>query len=127
MPIKRLIFGLWTAVLLFAEIMIAIFAKGFIREYVGDVLAVICLYMFLRVFSPQQPQFMSAVAFCVAVVVELLQLTPLHSFLSERSEVLAVIAGGTFDYRDIICYIMGGMICAAIDWFIIGKSKKISG
>ncbi|MCH5204758.1 MAG: DUF2809 domain-containing protein [Oscillospiraceae bacterium] len=127
MPIRRLIFGFWTIILLFAEIMIGIFAKGFVRDYVGDVLVVICLYMLARVFLPQKPQFMSVIVFLAAVAAEFLQLTPLHSFLSEKSEILAAIAGGTFDYRDLICYLIGGLVCAAIDIFIIGKSKKISG
>lgn len=127
MPIRRLIFGFWTIILLFSEIMIGIFAKGFVRDYVGDVLVVICLYMLARVFLPQKPQFMSVIVFLAAVAAEFLQLTPLHSFLSEKSEILAAIAGGTFDYRDLICYLIGGLVCAAIDIFIIGKSKKISG
>ncbi|MCH5208405.1 MAG: DUF2809 domain-containing protein [Oscillospiraceae bacterium] len=127
MPVKRFIFGFWAVGILAVEVAIAFFAKGFIREYVGDVLAVVFLYMLARVFFPQKPQFMSAIAFGVSVIVELLQLTPLHGFLNERSEVLAVIAGGTFDYRDLICYFIGGLICAVVDIFIIGKSKKISG
>lgn len=127
MPSRRLIFGLWAAALLFAEILIAVIAKGFIREYIGDVLAVIFVYMAARVFFPQKPHFMSAIAFGISAVVELLQLSPLHSIISEKSEVLAVIVGGTFDYRDIICYFIGGAVCVLIDMFIIGGSKKISG
>lgn len=127
MPIKRFIFGIWTIALLFVEIIIAIFAKGFIREYVGDVLAVMFLYMLARVFFPQKPQFMSAIAFGIAAVVELIQLTPLHGIIKEKHKVLAVVIGGTFDHRDIICYFIGGAVCAVIDFFIIGKSKKISG
>ena len=53
MPIKRFIFGIWAVALLFVEIIIAIFSKGFIREYMGDVLAVVFLYMLARVFFPQ--------------------------------------------------------------------------
>ena len=127
MPVKRFIFGFWAIGMLFAEVMIAFFAKGFIREHLGDVLAVVFLYMLARVFFPQKPQFMSAIVLAASVAVEFLQLTPLHGFLNERSEALAVIVGGTFDYRDLICYFIGGLICAAVDIFIIGKSKKISG
>ncbi len=127
MAVKRFIFGFWAVVLLLAETAIGYFAKGFLREYVGDILAVIFIYLLMRVFFPQKPQFMSAVAFGIAAVVELIQLTPLHSIIKERYEVLAVVIGGTFDYRDIICYFIGGAVCAAIDFFIIGKSKKISG
>ncbi len=127
MPSRRLIFGIWAVALLFVEILIAVIAKGFMREYVGDVLAVIFVYMVARVFFPQKPHFMSAIAFGIAAVVELIQLTPLHGIISEKSEVLAVIVGGTFDYRDIICYFIGGAICVFIDMFIIGGSKKISG
>ena len=127
MPIKRFIFGIWAVALLFVEIIIAIFAKGFIREYVGDVLAVVFLYMLARVFFPQKPQFMSAITFGIATVIELIQLTPLNKIISRKSEVLAVIIGGTFDYRDLVCYLIGGCACAAADIFIIGKSKKISG
>ena len=87
MPIKRFIFGIWAVALLFVEIIIAIFAKGFIREYMGDVLAVVFLYMLARVFFPQKPQFMSAITFGIATVIELIQLTPLKKIISTKSEV----------------------------------------
>lgn len=127
MTTKRIIFGIWFTIVLIAEIMIGIFARGFMRAHIGDVLAVIGVYLFGRIIFPQKPQFLSAFAFGIAVIVELLQLTPLHGILAEKSEVLAVIVGGTFDYRDLICYFFGGILCAAVDFFIIGKSKKISG
>lgn len=127
MTTKRIIFGIWFAIVLIAEILIGIFARGFMRAHIGDVLAVMGVYFLGRIFLPQKPQFLSAFAFGIALLVELLQLTPLHGILAQKSEILAVIVGSTFDYRDIICYFIGGIICAAVDFFVIGKSKKISG
>lgn len=127
MTIKRIIFGVWFLIILIAEILIAVFADGFLRVHLGDVLAVICVYCLGRIILPQKPQFLSAFAFGIAVIVEVLQLTPLHEILVGISGTLAVIVGGTFDYKDLICYFIGGVICAVVDFFIIGKSKKISG
>lgn len=110
---KRLISAAIFAVVLGAEILIALFVHdSFVRPYIGDVLAVICVYFFARIFLPGKPRFLSVYVTLFAFCVELVQLTALSEILPR---VLAVIVGGTFDYTDLLCYLIGGAACFIAD------------
>lgn len=112
---KRLIFGLSALAVLGIEVLIAVFVHDkFVRPYLGDVLAVVFVYFGLRVLFPEKPQFVSLIAFGIAVAVELVQLTDLSELLGKGS-VFSVIVGGTFDFADILCYFCGGVVCFIID------------
>lgn len=110
---KRLICTYIFAAVLIAEILIALFVHDrFVRPYFGDVLAVVCVYFFMRIFLPEKPKFLSPFVTGFAFLVELIQLTD----LSEKvPPVIAVIVGGTFDFGDLLCYTAGGVICFIID------------
>lgn len=110
---KRLISAAIFAVVLGAEILIALFVHDrFIRPYIGDVLAVICVYFLARTFLSGKPRFLSIYVTLFAFCVELVQLTALSEMLPR---VLAVIVGGTFDYTDLLCYLIGGAACFIAD------------
>lgn len=109
---KRAIFFIAFFALLSAEVLIALFGKGFVRAYIGDVLAVILVYCLGRMFFPESPKLMSLIALGVAFAIELLQLTPLSEHLAEP---FATILGGTFDFADLLCYAVGGAVCFVID------------
>lgn len=118
---KRLIFGLAALAVLGIEVLIAVFVHdSFVRPYLGDVLAVVFVWLGLRILFPEKPRYMSLAAFGIAVAVELLQLTNL-SELFGRGSVFSVIVGGTFDFADILCYFCGGVVCFLLD---IGLFKK---
>ena len=69
---KRLIFAVLTILLLFTEVMIALFVHDkFIRPYVGDVLVVICIYTFVRIFIPEKFRWLPAAIFVFSSLVEL--------------------------------------------------------
>lgn len=119
---KKAVFaGIFSAILA-AEILIALFVHdGFVRPYLGDVLAVMCVYFFARIFLTQKPRFLSPFVTAFAFAVEFLQLTPLSDLLGKGS-VLGVIVGGTFDVKDLICYLAGGAICLVGEFTV--KSAK---
>lgn len=48
---KRIIFGLLTVLFLGIEILIGLYATGWVRYYLGDVLVVILIYTFIRFFG----------------------------------------------------------------------------
>ena len=50
---RGLLFGISTVLLLGIEIVIGMFAKGWIRNYLGDVLVVILLYTLVRTVTPK--------------------------------------------------------------------------
>lgn len=118
---KRLIFGLAAFAVLGIEVLIAVFVHdSFVRPYFGDVLSVVFVYLGLRVLFPEKPQFVSLIAFGIAVAVELVQLTSLSEIFGEGS-VFSVIVGGTFDFADILCYFCGGVVCFLLDIILLKK------
>ena len=52
---KRLIYFIASIALLIIEILIGLYAHGWIRNYLGDVLVVILLYTLFRTVSPEWP------------------------------------------------------------------------
>lgn len=110
---KRLICAGIFAAVLGIEILIALFVHdGFVRPYLGDVLAVVCVYFFARVILPEKPRYLSLFVTAFAFLVELVQLTTLSEALPSP---LSVIVGGTFDFKDLACYLVGGAICFLVD------------
>ncbi|MBO4421729.1 MAG: DUF2809 domain-containing protein [Lachnospiraceae bacterium] len=74
---RRLIFGIITAALLITEVLIGMYAGGWIRSYLGDVLVVILLYTLFRTIIPDKPEkwyILPTVILIFAFIVEFLQL-----------------------------------------------------
>ena len=110
---KRLICAGIFAAILGIEILIALFVHDrFVRPYLGDVLAVVCVYFLARIFLHGRPRYLSVFVTAFAFLVELVQLTPLSEILPSP---LAVIVGGTFDFKDLLCYFAGGAVCFFTD------------
>lgn len=110
---KRLICAGIFAAVLEIEVLIALFVHdSFVRPYFGDVLAVVCVYFFARVILPKKQRYLSVFVTAFAFLVELVQLTPLSEVLPSP---LSVIVGGTFDFKDLACYLTGGTVCFLID------------
>lgn len=120
---KRLIFAVLTILLLFTEVMIALFVHDkFIRPYVGDVLVVICIYTFVRIFIPEKFRWLPAAIFVFASLVELVQLFNIVDLLGLGDIVfLKILVGSVFDIKDIICYAIG---CEILMTFEFVKGKK---
>lgn len=112
-PMKRRILNaLIFAALLGLEIGIALYVHdSIVRPYLGDVLAVICVYFLVRVFAVRM-RWLSIPVTIFAFCVEAVQLTGLSGMLSEP---FSTIVGGTFDPADLLCYLAGGVVCFLID------------
>lgn len=121
---RRIVFAVIFAALLAVEVLIALFVHdGFIRPFFGDVLAVIAVYALARVVFPKKPAALSAAVTAFAFAMELVQLTELSSVFGEGS-FLAVLAGACFDPLDLLCYLAGGLVCAAADIAIYRHDKS---
>lgn len=109
---KRIAYMVATVVLLGVELWIALFVHDrFVRPYVGDVLVVIVIYTFLRILIPERIKLLPLYIFLFAVTVEVLQYIRIVEVLGlEDNRVLSVLIGATFDWHDILCYGVGGMI-----------------
>ena len=98
-------------ILIIIECVIAIFFKdGIIRENVGDIVVVPCIYTLLRIVFPNKYIHLNLYVLIFAITVELLQLLNITQLISGNNKLLSIALGGTFDVKDIICYIFGYFI-----------------
>lgn len=101
------------------EIFIAIYAKdGFIRYYLGDVLAAAMLYAFGRVAFRLPPKILALAVFTLSLVIEIAQYFKVLEILGVQNYALWIIFGGTFDWTDIICYAIGCVLAYVSENFI---------
>ena len=121
---KRITYLILFSIILIIECLIAIFLKqGFIRENIGDILVVPCIYTMLRIIFPQKIKYLALYILIFAILVEILQLLNITTVLSNNNKILSIALGGTFDLKDIICYILGVISIVVISKVI---SKKQS-
>ena len=99
-------------ILLVSEVVIALFVNDrFIRPYVGDILVIGVICAFFRMFVPDRIRTLPLLTSAFAAGVELLQYFDFVSLLGlAENPVLSVALGRTFDFKDIICYIVGGIL-----------------
>lgn len=121
---KRLLYAAAFAVLFGVEVVIALFVHDrFVRPYLGDVLAVVTVYCGARIVFVSKPRFLSVWVTALALAVELLQLTDLSEHVGK---ILAVILGSTFDFADLLCYAVGGILTAVWDLIVYRKGAEKS-
>ena len=111
-------------IILAIEIYIAIFIKGgFIRHYIGDVLATVMLYAFGRAIFRVAPINLAIFVFAISLFIEALQYLKILEILAVKSSILRIIFGGTFDWADIICYLAGCILAYMFENLSMQKSK----
>lgn len=103
--------------LLAAEIFIGAFINdAFVRPYMGDVLVVMLMCAFLRIFFTEKPKLLPLYATLFAVIIETLQYFDFVGLPGlESNRILSIALGRTFDIKDIICYFAGGAIFFAAE------------
>ena len=112
------------AIILAIEIYIAIFIKGgFIRHYIGDVLATAMLYAFGRAIFRASPINLAIFVFAISLFIEALQYLKILEILGVKSSILRIIFDGTFDWTDIICYLAGCILAYMFENLSMQKSK----
>lgn len=116
---KRIKYLIATIVLLLIEVFIALYVHdNFIRPYIGDVLVVIVIYTFIRIFIPEKCKLLPLYIFIFAAGVELLQLINILEFLAlQDAKFLRIIIGATFDIKDIVCYAVGCVLLSVYQIF----------
>ena len=106
---KRIGYGMATVVLFLIELWIALFVHDkFIRPYVGDVLVVVLIYTFVRIFLPERVRLLPLYVFLFAAGVEVSQYFRIVEVLGlSDNRILSVVIGSVFDVKDIVCYGVG--------------------
>ena len=114
----RLAFLVAAGVILAVEIYIAVCVKGgFVRHYLGDVLAVILLYALARAIFSVPPSNLPLKIFTFAAALEIAQYFGVVQILGVENKILKVIIGGTFDFTDLLCYAVGCVLASAYEKF----------
>ena len=117
---KRISYLIALVLLLGIEIVIGLYVRdAFISPYVGAVLVAVLICCLVRCFLPDKPRFLGLWVFVFCVLAEILQLLHLPALLGLEGTVFAVILGATFDWKDILCYLVGCLMFTAADTKII--------
>lgn len=105
-------YGIAFIILFMVEAFIALFVRdNIIRPFVGDVLVVILVYAFIRIFVAKPIRLLPIYVFLFATAVETMQYFNIVQLLNLQDNALArVILGTTFDVKDISCYLVGAII-----------------
>ena len=122
---KRIVFGVISAVLFGVEVLIGMYAHGWVRNYLGDVLIVILLYTLFRTVMPGWPGkwwLLPAVILACAFAVEFLQLWGFCDRFGITNRLLRIILGTGFSKIDLVCYAIGIVPCCIAE-HCLGKKK----
>ena len=122
---KRLFYLTATLVIFVIEFCIALFVHdGFVRPFIGDVLVVILIYTFIRIFIPERVRLLPLYIFIFSVIVEILQYFKIVEVLGlQDNKVMSTVIGTSFDIRDILCYFVGCAFCGIWEYVRYRKSK----
>ncbi len=112
-----------TIFLFLTEIVIALFVKDtVIRPFVGDVLVVILIYCFLRIFLQIDYRKLAVGVLFFAFTIEILQYFDYVKLLGlENNRVLSIALGRTFAYEDFIAYFVGFLLIILVEKIISAK------
>lgn len=117
---KRVLYTAVFLILLVIEVLIALFVHDrFVRPYLGDVIVVVVVYCFVRIWIPERVRLMPLWVFLFAVCVEVLQYFRIVEVLGvENNAFLRTLIGTSFSWEDIVCYAAGCVVLAVWEWFL---------
>ena len=122
---KRIFYLIIFILLIVVETLIALYVHDdFIRPYIGDIIVVMVLYSFVRIFIPEKYRLLPLYIFIFSVAVEVMQYFKIINILGLQNNNFArVIIGSVFDLKDIACYGIGSLILGLYEIFIKDKYK----
>lgn len=99
------------------EVLIAFYLHDkWIRPFLGDVLVVILIYAFIRIFYERHTQAIAIGVLLFACAIEIGQYYQLATLLGlEHNKLAKIVIGSTFDWWDIIAYLTGTLITLRLD------------
>ena len=92
--LRRLVFGILSLLLLGIEVLIGLYAHGWIRSYLGDVLVVILIYTIVRTIVPYKIRkwyVLPTIILVFSFIVEFLQLWGFCDRLGITNQFLRII------------------------------------
>ena len=121
----RIIYGVAFLLIFATEIFIALYVRDdFIRPYVGDMLVTVLICCFVRVLIPEKFRVAPLLVFLFSLLVEIGQYFDFVKLLGLDNNVfISTLLGRTFSFADIICYGIGCVIFAVLDYIIKKKYR----
>lgn len=113
---KRIVYIINFIIIFCIEVLIALYVRdSFVRPYLGDVLVVVLVYSFVRIFSPTGIPKMPFYVFLFACFVEVMQYFHLADTLGITNRAARIILGSTFDWKDIASYAVGCVLIVLVE------------
>lgn len=115
---RRLVYILSTTICFIICLLIVLLLNDnqFIRGFIGDVVAIILIYCFVKIFVEVDSLKLSTSILLFSVLLEILQYLKLINYIGlGQSKVAKIIIGTTFDFRDLLAYVLGTIIVYLLD------------
>jgi Protein of unknown function (DUF2809) len=114
-------------ILFLLEVFIAVFINdSFIRPFIGDVLVVILIYCLVRTFWKIRYRTAALSVLAFACAIETLQYFKLVDILGlQKYKIVAIAIGSTFDWKDIIAYVLGTKIVLELEYITLKNQRSI--
>ncbi len=122
---RRLIYGVSSLLLLGIEILIGLYATGWIRDYLGDVLVIVLIYSIIRTIRPVKPEkwyIIPTAILMFAFAVEFLQLWGICDRFGITNKLLRIIIGTGFSVGDLASYAIGVLPCYLVEYMGVSMS-----
>jgi len=110
--------------ILLIEIYVGFFVHDrIIRPYIGDLLVVILIYAFLKIFISKKHVLIAFATFIFACMVEFAQHCNLITLLGlEENKIARVLIGTSFSWIDILAYFGGFLIIIFVEQYYKGRN-----
>lgn len=113
---KRIVYIISFIIIFCIEVLIALYVRdSFVRPYLGDVLVVVLVYSFVRIFLPTGISKMPFYVFLFACFVEVMQYFQLADTLGVTNRAARIVLGSTFDWKDIASYAVGCVLIVLVE------------
>lgn len=113
---KRIVYIISFIIIFCIEVLIALYVRdSFVRPYLGDVLVVVLVYSFVRIFLPTGIPKMPFYVFLFACFVEVMQYFQLADTLGVTNRAARIVLGSTFDWKDIASYAVGCVLIILVE------------
>ena len=123
----RIIYAVMFLIILTIELLIALFAHdNFIRPYVGDMLVTVLICSLARFLIPEKIKIMPILVFVFSAIVEIGQYFDFVKKIGlDDIAFISTLLGRTFSFADLICYAIGCLTFAIIDYIIKRKRSTL--
>ncbi|MCL7763663.1 DUF2809 domain-containing protein [Polaribacter sp. Z014] len=113
------------SILFITEILIAKYSSGFLRHTIGDYLAVMLVYTFIKAILKISLEKAILVTFAMSFLIEFLQLSDLqNNFPAAYSKMLKIIMGTSFSIGDLVAYTFGVITILIIEKYIQKRKRS---